>query len=265
MALDPAALDVRTTLILNAVFALVVASLYTFVGRRLSQRQVSPESQLAATMFSVWWFSLGAITLVTAAMSLMGAAGVDDLAVYITVTHLAIIILCVALAGLLYYLAFLFTGKRGVMGPIVVFYVLYYVFLVAFVTYSGPDRVEVKRWGTTLHYADPIGGPVLIVLLLATLLPIIAGALAYFSLLFRVRDRSQRYRIALVAGTLLAWFMSSLLSSFTGINQAEWWQFVSRLIGAAAALLILWAFDPPRWVQHLLGVRSVVAEASGGR
>jgi len=253
------ALDIRSTQILSILFSIVVASIYTFVGSRLAKRQVSPESKLAAQMFSVWWYGLAAITIVGSVNVLMVISGRLDLAAAVTVTHVALITLCVALAGLLYYLAFLFTGKRSVLVPIVVFYTIYYIYLVAWVTYSGPNGLSSTRWGAQLSYEHATTrGPAYVILLLMTLLPVLIGAIAYFSLYFRVRDRSQKYRIALVAGTITVWFSTSLLASFARISTSDTWQLASRFIGAAAALLILWAYDPPRWVQRKLGVRSVV-------
>lgn len=263
MAVDFSALDDRATHIISTLIALLVAALYTFVGSRLAKRQVSAESQLAANMFSIWWYGLAALTLVGGVTSLLSVVGVYDVAAYVTATHLLLIILCVALAGLLYYLVFLFTGSRRALTPVVLFYVFFYICLVAFVTYQNPVGVDVKRWNTTIHYDNPITGPPVTILVLLLLLPIVFGALAYFSLFFRVHDRSQRYRIALVAGTITLWFSASLVASFTGVGREDWWQFVSRLIGVAAALLILWAYDPPNWVQRYLGVRSVVNGDNG--
>ncbi len=45
-------------------------------------------------------------------------------------------------------------------------------------------------------------------------------------------------------------------------SQQEWWQIVSRLIGLGAALAILLAYEPVRWIKHRLGVASITDEAA---
>lgn len=89
--------------------------------------------------------------------------------------------------------------------------------------------------------------------------PQIIGGLAYFTLYFRVKDPAQKYRIALVAWSIIIWFASAFLASISGLAQFDWWQIVSRLIGLGAALATLMAYQPPGWIQHRLG-RAVAAE-----
>ena len=45
-----------------------------------------------------------------------------------------------------------------------------------------------------------------------------------------------------------------------GLAEQDWWQFASRLIGLAAALTILMAYLPPRWLKERYGIVSLPDE-----
>ena len=71
---------------------------------------------------------------------------------------------CIALWGLLYYLIYLFTGNKRWLPPLAIFYIIYYVLLVYYMTASIPDSVKVGRWSTTLVYRAPLTGPFFVLL-----------------------------------------------------------------------------------------------------
>jgi hypothetical protein len=48
------------------------------------------------------------------------------------------------------------------------------------------------------------------------------------------------------------------------LAQQDWWQLASRLIGLAAALTILMAYLPPRWLKQRYGILSLTDESQGG-
>ena len=252
----------QPTLLFSALFALASAGIYGYVGWRLGRRVISSaEARLAWGSFTVWWYGLAATTLIGGFLSLFGAFGLTSLPLFVTATYLNILIICLALWGLLYYLIYLFTGNRRSLVPSVVFYMIYYILLVYYITASIPDNVEVGRWDTSIVYRVPPTGPLVVIILVMLLLPQIIGGLAYFSLYFRVAEITQKYRILLVSLSIIVWFLSPVVALAGGLGQQDWWQFASRLIGLAAALTILMAYLPPRWLKQRYGVISLSDES----
>jgi hypothetical protein len=252
---------IEPTLLFGALLAILSAAIYFYVGRVLSRRHASSvDSRLAWRLFVVWWYALAAATFFTAMLSLFGAFGITDLPVFITFTLMNLLATCVALHGLMFYLLYLFTGNRKLLGPLTVFYILYYMLLVYYVEASIPVNVTVERWRTVLVYENQIRGPFYLLLLLLLAFPQIIGSLAYFSLYFRVEPVTQKYRILLVSWSIIIWFLSTFLGSIAGLAQYDWWQIVSRFIGLGAALSILLAYQPPAWIKERFRVTSVAEE-----
>lgn len=248
-------LAVPTTLLISAFFALLTASIYGYLAWKLQQRVVSSsEARLAWQLFIMWWLCLAGTTLVGGVLNLLGAFEITSLPLFITITQLNLLIICVALWGLLYYLIYLFTGNSTSLLPLSAFYVIYYGMLVYYVTASIPIEVSVGRWTTSLIYAQEITGPFFLVVLLLLFVPQIMGALVYFSLYFRVRDVTQKFRILLVSWSLVIWFGSALIAPLVGLSSLDAWQIISRLIALIATLTILIAYFPPRWIRERYGV-----------
>ena len=255
----------QPTLLFSAFFAVTAASIYSYVGWRLSRRVISSsEARLAWGSFTIWWYGLAATTLIGGFLSLFGAFGLTSLPLFVTATYVNILVICLALWGLLYYLIYLFTGNRRLLVPLAVFYMIYYVLLVYYITASIPGDVNVGRWSTTLTYRVPLTGPFFVILIILLLLPQIIGGFAYFTLYFRVSDVTQKYRVLLVSSSIIVWFLSPFVALAGGLAQQDWWQFVSRLIGLAAALTILMAYLPPRWLKQRYGVLSLSDESQEG-
>ncbi|MBI4392746.1 MAG: hypothetical protein HY556_02975 [Euryarchaeota archaeon] len=248
---------VETTLLANAIFGLVTAIVYASVGLRVNERSVSAEARSASRSFAIWWMGLGAITAAGSVLSVAGALGSSDLSLHLSITYMLLLALCIAFVGLLYYLLYVYTGRRNLLYPIAGLYFLYFALLVYYVDASGPAGVEVTKWQTRVFYAHQItSGPVFYAVLLGLLVPPTLGAIAYLSLYFRVGEKAQKRRILLVAGSIAIWFGAIFMASSFGISgsTSPWafgltvgdvWQVVSRLIGLAAASVIYVAYAPP--------------------
>lgn len=258
-------MTIRSTLLLSALFALVAASIYAYVGWRLSKRIVSSsEARLAWRSFTVWWYGLAVTTLIGGLLNLFGAVGLTIVSLFITATYINLLTICLALWGLLYYLIYLFTGNSRLLVPLAIFYIIYYVLLVYYITASIPESINIDRWRTTLAYHASLTGPFFVVLIVLLLLPQIIGGFAYFTLYFRVTETTQKYRILLVSWSIIIWFLSPLAALAGGLAEQDWWQLASRLIGLAAALTILIAYLPPRWLKQRYGIISLPDENQEG-
>lgn len=251
------------SLIFGGLFSILAAGVYYYVGHSLRKRRViSSEARLAWILFVVWWYALAASTFTGGLLSLLGAVGVTSLPLFLTVTQLNLLAICLALFGLLYYLLYLFTGSRKWLAPLILFYVVYYGLLVYYLSWSVPVGVSIGRWGTSLVFQKQQISPLVSLVLFLLVIPQIIGSLAYFSLFFRVKEATQKYRVALVSMSILVWFLSALLGSLAGLSKFDWWQIASRLIGLAATLTILLAYKPLPWLKQRLGVLSIADESA---
>lgn len=254
-------MTVQSTLVFSAFFAVIAASIYAFIGWRLGKRIIaSPDGRVAWQSFTVWWYGLAATTLIGGLLNLFGALGLTVLPLFVTATYVNILVICIALWGLLYYLIYLFTGNSRWLVPLTIFYIAYYVLLVYYITASTPENINLEPWSAALDYRTPQTGPFFVILVVLLLVPQIAGGLAYFMLFFRVPQVTQKYRILLVSWSIIIWFLSPIAGLASGVAEQDWWQLASRIIGLAAALTILMAYLPPRWLKSRYGVASLSDE-----
>jgi hypothetical protein len=255
----------QSTLLFSAFFALIATGIYTYTGWRLGKRVVpTSDARLAWVSFTVWWYGLAAATLIGGLLNLFGAMGLTDLPLFVTATYINILVICLALWGLLYYLIYLYTGNRNSLVLLAVFYLVFYILLVYYINASSPDGVTVERWTAGVAYGSAPAGIFITLLIVLLLLPPLIGGFAYFLLYFRVTEITQRYRILLVSWSIILWFLSPLAAMAGGLSQEDWWQLVSRLIGLAAAATILMAYLPPRWLKQRYGILSLSDENQKG-
>lgn len=252
---------INTTLLLGGLFSAAGAVIFFLVGDRLRRRRISTaDARLAWSLFVLWWFGAALATLSGGVQSLLGAFGVRDLALFLTITQLNVLSICVSLFGLLYYLIFLLVGSSRPLLPLVAFYVAYYTLLEYYLSSLNPVGVSFERWTVTLQYQHAPTGLLFEVLLSLLIVPQMIGSLVYFFLFFRVRDTTQRYRILLVSWSIFLWFGSALLGSAAGFGTFDWWQIIIRVIGLAAACIILFAYQPFQWIRRRFGVVSLTEE-----
>jgi hypothetical protein len=254
-------MTIQSTLLFSALVALTAASIYAYVGWQLSQRIVaSPQAKLAWGAFTVWWYGVAATTLIGGLLDLFGALGLTLLPLFVTATYINLLVICLALWGLLYYLIYLFTGRSQSLVPLAIFYVIFYTLIVYYITASVPEGILLERWDASVEYRARQTGPFFGLLIILLLLPQILGGFAYFTLYFQMNEATQKYRILLVSWSIIIWFLSPLLALVGGLAEQDWWQIASRLIGLAAALTILMAYQPPAWLKQRYGIISLQEE-----
>lgn len=245
------------TLLLDALFLLLTGTVYTFVGYVTSRRRIGGDAQLAVELFALWWYALGAITLMGVPIRVLAYADMLNLGIMVTYTHLVVLGICVALWALLYYLVYLFTGSRRWLVPISVLYTLVYLWILYLIVAARPESVNVTDWNILLVYANPFPRVTSLILSLIISVPVVLAAGGYATLFFRVKGPTQRYRIGMVSFTIAAWFGSSVIAAALGINQDPTWIAASRLISLLSAVLIYAAYRPPGWVRRRWNVRAM--------
>jgi hypothetical protein len=160
----------------------------------------------------------------------------------------------------MYYLIYIFTGNKKVLAPLTIAYIVYYVLFMYYLNISIPVSVSINRWSVGVNYQQHPTGPFVTLMLILFVFPQIIGSLAYFTLYFRVKEPTQKYRVVLVSWSIIIWFLSSFIASISGLSQYDWWQILSRLIGLGATLTILMAYQPITWIKNRLGVSSIAEE-----
>jgi hypothetical protein len=237
-----------------AVVDFVAVAIYTFLGWRFSQRQVSPENRLPMLQFTLFWLGLALVTFIGGIESAAAAYAPPALSLVVSLYYIEILALCATLWGLVGYLVHLYSGKTY-LAPLTAMYALLYVLLVYFITASSPDGVTVTLGAVGVHYATLVGGPILAVLVLILVVPEFLCAILYFSLFFRTRDVTSRYRIALVSWGLLAFFGLDVVDLAARLGGSTLAVGLGAALDLIPVLVILAAYYPPRTVRERYGVK----------
>ena len=220
--------------------ALLSAFGFLLVGRTIQRRDISPKMRIGQDAFVVWWYALALTSLLGV---VMGLPLFHSLQAFLTMTVLALLLLCVGLCGLLFYLVFLFTAKRSLLIPMAIGYAGFFLFLTWWILSGDPTGIEQTPWGPQLEYADPIDqGPIFVIAVLLLVGPQVVASLGYLSLYWKVDDPMLRRRILLVSLSIFAWFGSSLVGTGTAAADSDWWRLASRLIGLVATAVIYYAY-----------------------
>lgn len=233
---------VSVTLVTSSILVLGVSLLYFIVGRAVLDPTAPRPERLARNAFGLWWFALAAFTAEGAMANLLATSGFGDIAIYASLEYMGLTFLFLGLAGLMYYLLYLYTGRSWVIYPISLFYGLFLLIGFYVRTLRGAAALEVGTWDVELVPVNEVD-PLLISLLQgALILPLIAGVLLYFLLYFMLETRLQKQRILLVGGALLFWFGTVGIAAAVDLTEGPLWGLVSRLVALIAASVILYAF-----------------------
>ncbi|MES2155064.1 MAG: hypothetical protein V4510_08010 [bacterium] len=247
---------------LSIVLAVASAIVYIAVGVQVGRRPASPDAQLAKRMFQAWWYGLAGLSLFTPFVAILAQLGLDKYDIMLVLIQALLVVIFAAIAGLVYYLLYLYTGRNWVLGAVVAYFLvmlvwLEYILVAAHIASYGvpPDggsKTFLDAAGQRIK-SDPLQG-ILFGLLVAV--PPLLSAVAFFLLFFRVDGREQKYRIAVVSASLVVWFASSLTGTLTGLSSnpatQQSWQLLNMVIALAAATAVYLAYKPPAWVRRRL-------------
>ncbi len=242
---------------------------YLLVAYVQMVRPVSAEARTARNGFVLWWTGialLGFYGLISEAFF-----DVNTLQEYRLVIYTLIPLIFAALGGLVYYLAFLYTGKRKSLWTVFTFYAVLTVLFIAYIEAQQPyfDAAIDPATGEEVGFEFAREAPAWMGLLfsISLVLPPLAAAVAYFALFFRARDNTVRFRILMVSGGFILWMGFSLLGSLTrfaqGIEERGFEsELISQLLGILSALMVLMAYFPPRTLQKHYGLRDLSSDTA---
>jgi hypothetical protein len=246
------------------------AVLYLFIGWRLGEKTFRQEDDAKAwRAFRVWWFGMALTTGLQGLGSLLFAAGLTSLALHIPLVLIRSLTAAAALWGLLTYLIYIFTGRRGAALWLGIFYSAFALLLIYSIYALQPGAITFSGWGTELTYqnvpSQAFGLIFAIALLLLISLPPVIAAIGFFTLFFRVKERSSKYRALLVPIGIFMLFGLSYLVPLAlypfgvRLNEISWWPLTIRLISLVGLALIYWAYFPPTLIQKRLRVSPVTS------
>jgi hypothetical protein len=175
-----------------------------------------------------------------------------DLALVVALLNALLVTIVVAVWGLVYYLAYLYTGSSRSFWPITAFYAFLAVLFLYVVAWVQPNGFDADG-GLTYARKQLTGAPAIAIGLLFSL-PVVIAAVAYGSLYFRVKEAAARYRIGLVAGAFFLQFGWTAASSALQLNRKYPNSVAISLVGSTFAILSALAFRPPRKVRARLRI-----------
>jgi hypothetical protein len=242
---------VQTTLALNALMGLATVLLYLFVARVIAQRPTTTaDANKAKRSFLLWWIALAVSSGIGALQQLLASVGVLDVGVHATITFFVLPGIMLALAGLLQYIVYIHTGSLRWHTFIMAAHVALALVFFGLVAYLRPESVTAGDWSMEIQYEREAPKWLSWFALASIILPVVLASAAYFTLAFRTNDRMARFRIFTVSGAFLLWFGSAGVAGIAGWSNWYWWPLVSRGIGLASTLLILFAFRPGHRIEE---------------
>lgn len=225
----------------------VAAALFLTLGWRLWRRPTQPAERPALNAFAMWWACLGMYMAVQGSAAVMAGLGAAHFGVFLAFRLYTIPLLCIGTGGLTYYLFYLYTGRGGLLVPVGSFFLLvmvaFYWVVVTHVPSGLPDNTLLAE----ITYAQPLGGPVYLFVLLGIGLPPIVGSFALLGLRRHLAPH-QRYRITMVAAGILTWVGSGLVARLMAGDLLVFLTLVGG--GLVAALLAWFAYHPPTLGQQ---------------
>jgi hypothetical protein len=241
---------VAATLWLALLIAWSTSTLFLVLGLGLLGRPATSEGpRLANVLFAVWWIGLAASNAITGMRILLVALDMP-LTLFVGLQFVNAAAVTMGLAGLLYYLLFLFTGRSFLLWPLVVFYALFCGWIIRSTGTWSPVGVEVSATGAALLYEHPIDGTFRLLALLALVGPQLVAVAALFALATRLPPSASRVRLLTVAGAIALWFGAVFALPVTG--DATVAQVARLLVTLVAGALVLAVHYPPSWLRERL-------------
>jgi hypothetical protein len=236
----------------------MASGLYFYIWGSLSKVTIERQDDRPAWFgFRMWWIALALSTLLPALTTILAVANVTSLALHVGISLLSILLISLALWGLLFYLLYIYSGRSGLRWLLAFGYLVFFAVLVTWTLNSNPSGVELDMWSATIVYEQPPTGAFVLALLVALIIPPVLACGGLVLLIFRVDDRSAKYRLAALSFSLIIWFGISFLAALLGMSEIAWWPLASRVIGLVAALAIFFGYFPPATVQRRLQIKTI--------
>lgn len=244
---------VETTLAFASVLTYVVASVYAYVGMRLlRQARGAGESSRAMLFFALWWLATSLNQFFGSTLYLAASFGWTNVELQMTYLFVQRLLLAASLVCLMYYLVYLQSGRQALV-PLLALYSLYFVLQVYILSARDPIGVQSYGWRTEVVYAqnEIRWGPATNLLIVV---PPVIGALMLFRVYRRVEGPTRRFRIAMIGGGFVLWWVTAIAAGQPQAWDVSWLQAANRIAGVAIAVGVLLAYEPMLWMQRRYGL-----------
>ncbi|HWH09172.1 MAG TPA: hypothetical protein VNX21_08230, partial [Candidatus Thermoplasmatota archaeon] len=202
-------------LTLSALLAFASATGFVLCAR-LAVRGTS-EAGGARLSLAAFWLGAAAVAAIQGARSLSALLGADSFALIRALDQAATPAYCMAAGGMVYYVAYILTGRSTLAIPIGLYYVVMVPVLRYPVELARPVGYAVGEWNVNLVYEGSLASPQYTLALALAAVPMWASVLAYASLLAHTPEPAARYRIACMSVGLLLWVGAEVVVWATGL------------------------------------------------
>lgn len=228
------------TLLLSTTLDVASFVLYVLAAR-VVLRQLPANRELSSEAFALFWYAVGLVNLLQAGLEFAALFGDPGLTLAWAVWNTRIALALVGFAGLMYYLGYLYTGRRGIRGPIILFYGATFLLMQAWLIGAQPNAAEVSAWRVDLAFGAPARTPLYDAVVILFFVPPLLGAVLYGFTLRFVDDPAGRRRVVIMS-TSFAVYFAGLTAGY--LVSWFWWGLVENVLGIGAALGVLAAFHP---------------------
>jgi hypothetical protein len=230
----------QPTLLAGAILDLVSTLLY-FYAARLVLRTLPRDHDHSTEAFALFWYGVGLVNLLQAILE--GIALVQDpgLALALAFWNTRIALALVSFAGLVYYLLYVYTGRAGLRGPVILLYTIAFLLMQAWIGLAQPVGATVEGWRVGLAFVHEPRGLLYTSVVVLFFVPPLLAALAYAYIMRFTRSPAQARRVRLVSLSLFVYFAGLTLGYLN--STWYWWGLVENLLGigaAAGVILALW-------------------------
>ncbi|HET6398570.1 MAG TPA: hypothetical protein VFH47_03350, partial [Candidatus Thermoplasmatota archaeon] len=213
-----------------------------------------PQARAALRLWRAWWAAAALVALLEPVRITLYLWGRLPGWLYAATENVVALLACAGLAALLCHLAYLYKGHGRWWPQIAAGYAALALMLLGYLDWIGPPRAILDD-GWSLQPLSAKAAPAWAVAAALLLLhgPPLAAAGGYLALLRHAPDRTARYRLMLVAGSILLWFGGTLGAGFLPLRGFSGFAVVQAL-GILSALLAIAAYDPPGLARRV-GIR----------
>lgn len=242
-----------TTLAIAACLSFLAALALAWLGWVIWLRPASSRgARTASAMFALWWYALAVRSAIGGVRDLSVALDEPPLSLMVGLQFMNLVAVCMGLAGLLYYLLYLYTGRAVWFWPLTLGYAAYAGALVHANLRWEPIGVTVTAWDVSLDFANAAAPATTLGLLLILIGPQLVASLALFALSARLPTSASRVRLVVVSSAIFVWFASTFLASALGAREHEAWQVIELFIPLLVGLPVLAVHRPPAWLRRFL-------------
>jgi hypothetical protein len=245
---------------LVATGSLFAAGFFAALSWQLSRRSRDPGISLPAVAFAVAWGAFSFMALNDALRITLGVWALPTVEVYFTLARLKIFAAAIAIWGLGLYVVYLWSGTvRGWnLGLSLVAASHAFLFLYLMERRS-PAGVELGPWAPGLTFANPpaLGESMTLLVFAYFFFPPVALTLLYLFVVFRLKDRTQRFRVTMVAVAVLLFHLTNAIQSRpeTPRDSPVW--VVIAIVNVLVGIVAYTAYQPPAWMRRLFRIEGL--------